>query len=166
MKKYLVLVLTAFMVIALSGTVWAADTATQTVTYEVTAINEISVSASTLSLKVNTATAGSEPTAVTDATTTYAITTNGTGIKITGKIDTAMPTGVTLEVLLEDPDAEGGATSTEGTLSATAVDLVTGIATLAVSGKTITYTLSATVAVGVVESADKIVTFTLTDGSV
>jgi len=162
MKKYLVLVLAAFMVIALGGTVWATSTATQTVTYEVTAINEISVSGDPGHLIIDSATAGSQPTGATDATTTYAITTNGTNMKITGAIDEAMGTGLTLKVNLAAPT--GGTSSGDVTLAATAADLVTGITGLAESGKTITYTLSATLAASIA-SGSKTVTFTLTSGT-
>jgi hypothetical protein len=112
-----------------------------------------------LTITVNAATAGSAPTAATDATTTYAVTTNETGQKITGEIDSNMPTGVTLTVALVAPT---GGTSTGATsLTTVAADLVTGIATLNESGKTITYSLSATSAAGVVSSASKIVTLTI-----
>ena len=47
----------------------SAQTATSTVTYEVTAINEISLSSQTASLTVNAATAGSAPTVATVAQT-------------------------------------------------------------------------------------------------
>lgn len=168
MKKYLVFILAALLVFGLGSVAWAQDpTATQTVTYEVTAINEISVSPETVSLKVDTATAGSQPTDATDDSTTYAITTNGTGKVITGAIDTAMPEGLTLEVNLAAPsvgESVGGVDISSATT--TAVDLVTAIGPVAQEGLTITYTLSATVAAGVVTSAEKTVTFTLTDGSV
>jgi hypothetical protein len=153
--------LAAVLVLGASGIAMAGATATQTVTYEVQAINELSVSSATASLAVNAAVAGSAPTAVTDASTTYAITTNEAK-KITGAIDTAMPTGVTLKVTLAAP--AGGTSSGDVTLSAIAADLVTGIATLNESGKTITYNLSATSAAGVVASATKTVTLTITAG--
>lgn len=146
--------------LVLSPLAFAASSATQTVTYEVAAINEISVSSGALSLTVNAATAGSAPTMASDATTTYAITTNELARKITGDIDTNMPAGVTLSVELAAP---AGATSAGSqTLSTVAADLVTGIATLNESGKTITYELAATSAAGVVASASKTVTLTVT----
>ncbi len=149
--------------IALGVTAYAGPTATQTVTYEVTAINELSVSAATASLTVNSATAGSGPSAVTDTTTTYAITTNETNRKITGAINSNMDSGVTLSVTLGAPT---GATSTgKQALSTVAADLVTGISTLNESGKSISYELAATTAAGVVPSATKTVTLTITAGS-
>lgn len=142
--------------------VFAADTAVQTVTYEVQAINELSVSSPTVSVTVNTATAGSAPDPAIDASSTYAITTNQTNRKITGAIDSNMPSGVTLSVTLAAP---AGATSTgKQPLSTVAVDLVTGISTLNESGKTITYELSATAEAGVVAPATKTVTLTITAG--
>jgi len=145
-----------------SATVWAGSTATQTVTYEVTAINEISVSGSPAALTVNTATAGSAPTDATDASTTWAVTTNQNGAKITAAIDTAMPTDTTLKVNLAAPT---GATSLGAvTLGTTAVDAVTGISQLNESSKTVTYTLSALPTAGVIASASKTVTFTITGG--
>ncbi|UCB52267.1 MAG: hypothetical protein JSV10_09830 [Candidatus Zixiibacteriota bacterium] len=137
--------------------------ATQSVSYEVSAINEIEVSGDPGALVVNTATAGSEPNAATDATTTWDITTNGgtDAKKLTGATDTDMPANTTLEINLTAPT---GATSPgDVTLSATAADLVTLIDSVAESGLSITYTLSATVAAGVVTAASKTVTLTLTD---
>ncbi|MDO8722519.1 MAG: hypothetical protein Q7J31_09870 [Syntrophales bacterium] len=154
--------LAAILVLGASGIAMASDTATQTVTYEVAAINELSVSGATATLTVNAAVAGSAPTLVSDATTTYAITTNQATRKITGAINTAMPTGVTLSVALAAPT--GGTSAGDIALTATAQDLVTGISTLNESGKTITYKLSATSLAGVVASATKTVTLTITAG--
>jgi hypothetical protein len=141
----------------------AGDTATQTVTFAVSAINELSVSGNPGSLIVSTATAGTAPDVVTDSTTSYAITTNETGRKITGAIDTPMPSGVTLAVNLAAPTGASSAGLT--TLGTSAMDLVTGISTLNDSSKSITYSLSATSAAGVVPSASKTVTLTITAGS-
>jgi hypothetical protein len=141
---------------------FAGSTATQTVTYQVAAINELSVSSPTVSLVVNAATAGGAPNAVTDATTTYAITTNETNRKITGSINSNMPSGVTLSATLGAPT--GATSGGKMTLSTTAADLVTGVSTLNETGKAITYELSATSAAGVVPSATKTVTLTITAG--
>lgn len=160
MKKLTAILAAAGLICATSGIALATETATQTVTYEVAAINELSVSGNPGALTVSTATAGSAPNAVSDASTTYAITTNETGRKITGAIDTAMPAGVTLTATLAAPT--GGTSAGAVTLTATAADLVTGIATLNESAKIITYGLSATSAAGVVPSASKVVTLTIT----
>lgn len=163
MKKLITGLAVLVLVFVMGGLVLGANTAQQTVTYEVTAINEVSVSGDPGNLVVNTATAGSQPTADTDATTTWAITTNESTKKMTGSINTAMPANTTLEVNLTAPT--GGTSQGDVTLSTTAADLVTGISTVAESGLTITYTLSATISAGVVAQAQKTVTLTLTDGA-
>jgi hypothetical protein len=162
MKKLVVLCLVA-LIIGVFGFVYAADNVDQTVTYQVSAINEISVSGNPSALTVNAATAGSEPTAVTDASTTYAITTNQSSRKITGVLNSAMPSNTTLKVTLGAPT--GGSSAGQVTLTASAADLVTGISTLAESGLSISYEFSATSAAGVVASAQKTVTLTVADGS-
>lgn len=163
MKKYLVFILAALLTLGLGSVAWAADTDTQSVNYEVTAINEISVSGDPSDLVIHTATAGSQPDNATDATTTYAITTNGTGMKITGAIDSAMPTGLTLEVNLAAPTGATGGTDVDisSATETSAADLVTGITQVAEDNLTITYTLSATVEVAPT-SGSKTVTFTVT----
>jgi hypothetical protein len=129
----------------------------------VSAINELSVSSPTVSLTVSAATAGSAPTAASDSSTSYAITTNESNRKITGILNTAMPSGVSLSASLAAPS--GGTSLGAVVLTESAQDLVTGISTLNATGKAITYNLSATSAAGVVPSASKTVTLTVTAGS-
>jgi hypothetical protein len=150
------------LTIGVSSTVASAQTATQTVTFAVNAINQISATGSP-SLTVTTATAGSQPTAATDASSTWAVTTNQTGAKISASIATAMPTGLTLSVNLAAPS---GATSAGLTaLGTVAVDLVTTITKVAQLGMTATYELAATAAAGVVGSSTKVVTYTIAGGT-
>lgn len=161
--KLLVLSLIAvFTVFGIAAVAQADDaTSTQTVTFEVDAINEISVTGDPSSLVISTATAGSNPDSVTDTSSTYSITTNESSKKITAAIDSAMPDDVTLSVTL---DAPTGATSAGSTsLSATAADVVTGISEVAETGLGIDYELDATVAAGTMSSGSRTVTFTLTD---
>ena len=139
----------------------SAQTATQTVSYEVAAINEISVSGSP-SLLINDATPGSGLTSAT-AGGTYAITTNQTNRKITAEIDSNMPAGVTLSVSLAAPS--GGTSAGAVTLSTTAQDVVTGVSNVNQSGLSISYGLSATVAAGVVPAGNRTVTYTITAGA-
>ena len=146
-----------------AASAFAASSATQSVTYEVSAINELSVSSSSVSLTVNAAVAGSAPTAASDSSTSYAITTNESNRKITGSLNTAMPSGVSLSASLAAPT--GGSSAGAVALTAVAQDLVTGISTLNESAKAITYDLSATSAAGVVPSASKTVTLTITAGA-
>lgn len=145
---------------ALSATDAQAQTATQTVSYEVSAINEISVSGSP-SLVINDATPGSGLISA-SAAGTYAITSNQTNRKITARIDTNMPANVTLSVQLAAPT---NATSTAVNLTSVDQDVVTGISNVDQSGLSISYGLSATVAAGVVAAGNKTVTYTITAGA-
>jgi hypothetical protein len=139
----------------------ASAQVTQTVTFQVNAINQIAVSGSP-SLLISTATAGSAPTSVT-AAATWAVTTNQTGAKITASINSAMPAGLTLSASLAAP---AGATSAGSlSLGTTAVDVVTGITKLAQGALGITYQLDATPAAGVVSSTTRTVTYTITGGT-
>ena len=139
----------------------SAQTANQTVTFQVDAINQISVAGSP-SLTINTATAGSNPTQA-SAAATWAVTTNQTGAKITASINSAMPAGLTLQVNLSAPT--GGSSAGATALSTTAADVVTGITKLAESGIAIGYTLDATPAAGVIASTSRTVTYTITGGT-
>lgn len=138
----------------------SAQTATQVVTFQVDAINQIAFAGSP-SLVINTATAGSNPTDAT-APASWSVTTNQTNMKVTASIGSAMPAGLTLSVQLTAP---GGATSVGSALGTTAVDLVTTISQQAQSGLAVSYTLSATPAAGVVASTTRTVTYTITSGT-
>jgi hypothetical protein len=112
-------------------------------------------------LLVASAPPGSQPTPITDATTTYNVRVNAASFKkITAQLNAPMPAGVTLTVTLAPPP---GATSL-GPVSLDAVqrDVVVNVtnvnATFAV-----TYQLSATVAAGVLPPATRTVTFNLVD---
>lgn len=143
------------------GSALAANTDNQTVTLQVTAINEIAVSGDPGALIVNTATAGAEPDTATDNSTDYDITTNESNKRITGVLDAAVPANTELYVFLVAPT---GATSAgDVQLTTSAADLVTGITTLAETNRTITYKYYASVAAGVVASTTRTVTLTLTD---
>ena len=153
-------ILATTILLASAASAAAAQTATQTVTFQVDAINQIAFSGSP-SLVINTASAGVDPTAAT-ATASWAVTTNQTGSKITASIGSVMPTGVTLAVTLAAP---AGATSAGAqSLSTTAVDLVTGLTKVAQGALGVTYSLSATAAAGVVSSTSRTVTYTITGG--
>jgi hypothetical protein len=139
-----------------------AQTANQTVTFAVNAINQIAFVGAP-SLTITTAVAGSAPTSATDNTASWAVTTNQTGAKITASIPSIMPAGLTLSSSLAAP---GGATSAGfQPLALVAVDLVTGITKLAQGALGVTYKLDATVAAGVVASGTRIVTYTITGGT-
>ncbi len=148
-------------VLSLVASAAFGQTATQVVTFQVTAINQISVSGAP-SLTVTTAVAGSAPTSATSNVSNWSVTTNQSTAKITGSLDSNMPAGLTLSANLAAP---AGATSAGlSALSATAVDLVTGITKLNASGLGLTYQLDATAAAGVVPSSTRTVTYTITGG--
>ncbi len=139
-----------------------AQTANQTVTFAVNAINQIAFVGAP-SLTITTAVAGSAPTSATDNTATWAVTTNQTGAKITASIPSNMPAGLTLSSSLAAP---AGATSAGFlALSTVSVDLVTVITKLAQGALGVTYKLDATVAAGVVLTGTRVVTYTITGGT-
>ena len=154
-------ILATVALVAGAASAASAQTSTQVVTFQVTAINQIAF-AGTPSLVVNTATAGSNPTSASDASSSWAVTTNQSGAKVTASINTNMPAGLTLSVVLVAP---AGSTSIGSPLSTTAADLVTGITKLAQGALGVTYTLDATPAAGVVSSTTRTVTYTITGGT-
>ena len=138
-----------------------AQSSSQTVSYQVDAINQIAFAGSP-SLVINSATAGSAPSSA-NAAATWAVTTNQSNAKITASINAAMPANVTLMVDLVAPT---GATSAgPRTLSTVAADVVTGITQVAQGALGVTYTLSATATAGVVASSTRTVTYTITGGT-
>ena len=152
----------ALALVAFAAASAQAQTANQTVTFAVNAINQISF-AGAPSLTITTATAGSAPTSVTDASATWAVTTNQTGAKITASIPSIMPAGLTLSSSLAAP---AGATSAGFlALSTVAVDLVTVITKIAQNAMVVTYKLDATAGAGVVASSTRVVTYTITGGT-
>jgi hypothetical protein len=159
MKATRILTIAAVTLVASAGAA-LAQTAAQTVTFQVDAINQVAVTG-TPSLRITTATAGNAPSTVT-TTGTWAVTTNQTNAKITASIPSAMPTGLTLSADLGAP--AGASSAGAKTLGTTAVDLVTGITKLNATGLALSYTLDATPAAGVVTSATRVVTFTITGG--
>jgi hypothetical protein len=121
----------------------AADTATQDVDITVQTVNEISVG-STVTLTVNSATAGGNPTGT--ASSTYSITTNSAASKkITAQLAGALTSGLSLSANLQAPST--GVSAGAVTLSTTASDAVTSIEAVAATGLTIGYSATATVAV-------------------
>jgi hypothetical protein len=148
-------VVAALALIAGSAHVAAGQTATQDVTITVSAVDEISVSASTVSITVGVGT-------VHNTATTYSVTTNSSTARvITGQITSGgnLPTGVTLTVSLAAPT--GGTSLGAVTLTDAAADLVTGVSNVAATGKQIDYAASATVAAAAGPLSARTVTFTI-----
>lgn len=124
--------------------------------------DSISVSGDPGPLVVTAAIAGSEPTCAIDATTTYSVQTTPNNRRITGELNSAMPSNTNLRIELQPPT---GATSMgEVSLSTVAQNLVTGIDHHTdEGGLSITYKFSASAAAGVVPSTSRTVTFTVAD---
>ncbi|MFH1452902.1 MAG: hypothetical protein ABIH00_02825 [Armatimonadota bacterium] len=156
MKK----LLTALIVIAfLSTAAFAATTDTQTVYYEIDPIVNLQFHTD-MTLTIDAATAGSQPN--TDSTvSTYDLTTNETGKKITGYLNVNMPSSTYLSVNLSPPT--GASSLGETTLTTTAQDLVTGIDTLAEPGNNYTVYLNAAVNAGLPADGSRVITFTVAD---
>ena len=157
-----------FLSIALSVTmglmgsnVIAADNDDVVINYQIVAIDELNFDGS-LSLTIDSATAGSEPTDATDnSSVTYDVTTNGTNKKISCALDNNMPANTGLYVNLTAPSASGTSAG-ELALSTTSVDVVTGISSVAEAGIGSAWRFSATIAAGVI-SGSRTATFTLQD---
>jgi len=162
-KKLSALIMMMALLFGLCGIAQAANTANQTVLYQVTDINAISVSGNPGTLIMNAATAGALPDAVSDSSTSYSVTTNGTTKKITAKIDSAMPTDLALKVFLTAPNVSG-ASAIGAVLTTAEADVVTGIGPVVASDLTIRYELHpAGTTPPTPTSGTKTVTFTLTD---
>lgn len=164
MKRIFAGTITIMVTLFMAGSLFAASSDTITLNYEVQAINEINIDDASVTLTVNTAVAGSQPTQVSQATT-YDITTNcGTNAKkLTAAINTAMPEGLTLSLNVAAPT--GGSSAGSTTISNVAADVVTGIDAVAESDIAMTFYLDATTAAGVIGAASKTLTLTLVDAS-
>jgi hypothetical protein len=160
MKKLIVGVAVLGGLLGLIGLAMAGYTDNHTVTVQVQAINEAAISGGNLTLTINTATAGQEPDDAVDNTMCdLAWTTNEASKKITVETDLAAP-NFTLKVVAQN--VTGGTAASEVTLSTTADDFVTGVATTT-GGCDLQYTASATAAQGTGSDVHT-VTYTLTDG--
>ena len=157
--------------LGLVASAMAGNTATQAVTIDVQAINELAVSGApgTLTINATTAsvTAGDSTFTVTNNATTYGVTTNaplGTSStrKITAHLDSAI-TEAALSLFVTLASASGvsaGEVNITSVVSAAPADVVTGLAQEADSAQTITYKATAglTTPIG---SVTKTVTLTL-----
>ena len=161
MKTLKFLLLAAAMALLSSGPALGADVSTHVMTFDFQEINEIEVTG-TPNLTIASAIAGEQPQEITDSSSTFAITTNGTNKRITASIDAAMPVYVTLKVNVAAPSGSGTSQG-DVTLATSASNVVTGINHVADSNPIITYKLSATVQAGVLSTDTRTVTFTLSD---
>jgi hypothetical protein len=159
MKSSIRIFFFGILFLGMVGYVMASNTDNHTVTVQVNAINEVAISGGNITLTINTATAGSEPDDATDNTTCDLLwTTNQASKKITVATDQGSPT-FTLKVVAQN--VSGGTAASEVTLSTTATDFVTGVATTT-GNCDLSYTASATASDGT-GSEVHTVTYTLTD---
>lgn len=158
MRNSKILAVGMFLLFAFAGTL-AAQTANQSVSVDVDAINVISVSGNPGTLVISSATAGSQPDDASDNSTSYAITSNETSKKIVGSLDVAYASGISLKVTLA---SASGSSAGEVTLSTSDQDLVTSLSNVAESGQQISYVASATVSAAPATAESHTVTFTIT----
>ena len=149
----------ALMTLAVAGTAGAQN---QTINFSVAAINQLALSGNTVTLNIVSATAGSNPTQATDNASTWAVTTNQSGAKISASLNSDMPSGLTLQVSLGAP--AGASSAGAKTLSSASTDLVTNVTQVAANGLAMNYTLDATPTAGVT-SGTRTVTYTITGGT-
>jgi hypothetical protein len=134
----------------------SAQTAQQTFNLAVNTIYKIGVSGNPGDMTIVDAVPGSDPTPVSDNTTTYRVTHNAsTNAKITASLSTPLGAGYVLTLALN-----GGAAVD---ISTGSPDVRTGIAKGASSGNAVAYTFSATAAAGPMASTPETVTLTLTN---
>ena len=147
------------LIFLLSATMGFSQSDNHTVTVTVSAISEVAIIGGDLTLTINTATPGSDPDDATDATTCdLNWTTNEAAQKITVETNNGVPTFV-LKVVAQN--VSGGTAAAEVTLSTTATDFVTAIATT-LGTCDLGYTASATAANGT-GSDVHVVTYTITN---
>lgn len=111
-------------------------------------------------MTISVATAGSQPTSVSDSSTTWSVQTNPGQHTVTTALSANLPAGLTLSLNMAAPS---GAVS-QGTkiLSTTAQTMVTNLTNI-VNFQTqgLTYTLAANVSAGVVGTSTVVVTMTI-----
>lgn len=117
----------------------ASSRATVLITYSVNTLDLIQVSPSVVALTTNIPSAGQEPFIVTDDTSTYSITTNGSSRKIYGSYAPLMQ-GPLLIANLAAP--QGAVSAGNVTLSDQPTPLVIGLTNVSQNNLPITYTVS------------------------
>ncbi len=139
-----------------------AQAGTENVSFAVTAINLVAFVGAP-SLTINAAITGAPPTSVTNTSATWGVTTNQNTAKITARIPTNMPAGLTLSVNLLAP--AGAVSAGYRALTTVSADVVTGITRVTQAGMMVSYRLDATVTAGVVTAASRVITYTITGGT-
>ncbi|MDQ7826689.1 MAG: hypothetical protein RDV48_28055 [Candidatus Eremiobacteraeota bacterium] len=154
------IIIAAALLFVLAAPVHGSNVVVGVVNLQANSISELSVSGSPAPLTVNSAVAGEEPTAVSDSTTRYSFTTNGTNLKITVRIDSNTETGTALMIAFKKPDSTW---TSDLLLTSSTVDAVTGLTKIKGKNLDLRYTFSATVDAGEIDTTTRTVFFTLTN---
>lgn len=160
--------LLGFLAIAIGALldIHAAPSSPNTLTYLIPTVQAFSING-TPTFTFTTPTAGQDFSAVTDASSTYNVTTNlgaGKG-KITGALSAALPTGLSLNVTFAVPSTSGGTNVANATLSTTATTVMNGLNNGAYPSVGLTYVMSALVGTAAVVSNSTITaTYTFLQG--
>lgn len=153
MKKLTMVLAIAAMSILMVGFA-SAQTATQTFNLAVQEMFQITTSGNPGNMTITTAVPGSDPTPVTDNSTTYSVTHNrAAGAKITAGLVPVLAAGYTLTIALAGNAPVDISTATQ--------DAVANVAAGALTGQTIAYQFSATAAAGALASTGETVTLTV-----
>lgn len=158
MKNLFAFALALTLGLSNTGAFAQANRATQNVAINVAEIAVISVSGN-VSMTIATATAGQAPDAAT-ASSSYNVTTNGTGKKITAELDSNMPTGLTLNATMAAP--AGASSAGKTALTKKAVDLVSGITQVRGQGLALNFEAVAKVNAKP-DTVTRTITYTITD---
>lgn len=154
MRNLFGVLLASFVV---TGSAFAADTGSHTVTVTVSAINEVAISGGNVALAIDSGDT-SGPAAASDATTADLLwSTNESNKKITVATNLA---AIDFPLTVEATNVTGGTSGGPVTLSTTAQDLVTGIS-LTAGTADLSYAASATAAAGTGSNVHT-VTYTIT----
>lgn len=162
--RYTVLLVAVLALLALAAdTGLSQNTASQSLSFTVSPIAEISVSGNPPPFVISNGTPGSDAlSSVSDGSTTYSIVHNSAAnLRITAVLDVALPAGFVLQAALAS--SKGTSSSAVTIPAGTAVDVVTGIARGADANRTITYTFSADASAGELPTTSRTVTLTLTN---
>lgn len=158
MKNLAILNVLSFFLLSAEALV-ASNVATQTITFGIDPIAEISFSGDPTAMIATQAAAGSDPADVIDNSTNYAVTTNGTSEKVSASLLSPMPTGTMLCIMVGAPN--GAVSEGNVDLDTTDQNVVTGITQVAQGNLPITYVFESTAEAGILPPTSRVVTFTL-----
>jgi hypothetical protein len=141
------------------GLLEASNVATQTVTFSVAPISEIAFSGDPSPMINYQAIAGNDPTSAFEDSTFYAVTTNGVSEKVVACLNSPMPTGTMLCIMVGAPNGAVSAGTVD--LTTSNQNVVTGITQVAQSSLPVSYTFESSTSAGIIPITTRIVTFTL-----